>query len=1087
MAQQRANESFWQYGDRLDDEGGMGAVGGISPSQLPQHPGANQLHRTASEEVQHALGDSLGLGNQEATATANRRPEYGSFDPLDHARLSPSAFDPNTFSNQFAMPRFASGGASDPFGFGVGVADPLFSGNNGFSPMPFDYNFGAMNGSTPRGEQTPQPSFFPAQPPAPSNSQPVRPTQQPQQGSESSTASSHSTPFSQQPPSSSGSNLFSQHASPSHTSFAVPSTSAAPAMYTNPSLPQQVPSIPQPYRGLNGHLMAPTSSELESPIYAPYGSSVISVNNTPQTAGYKLPSLAMNLPPSQPGVTAFNPAEMGLPAPPPKGESSNFAGLYSSSGFDMLGVLARVAARPNPQIQIGPVDMSCAFAVVDARRYDQPLVFVSDTFRRMTGYDLSEIIGRNCRFLQSPGGATIQGAPRKYTDSNAAWHMRQHIQSGKESQSSLINYTKSGRPFINLVTIIPICWDTDEIAYYVGFQVDLVDQPNAILNRMRDGSYCVNYSLVGQQYNGAIIPNPKALAAPTEDGGKTVSMDTIEGNGGMAGLRPEPDEWNSLDDLGVETLEDSPPAAATATEEPSPAYQAAAPRLSASQRPSAAEQMAGGGGELSTKSNDELLDLVAQRGIGALALEVDRRAFHKLVLGQADDFVHVLSLKGSVLYCSPSVEKLLEYQPGELVGTTLASLCHPSDVVPVMRHLKDASSATSPYVHLLYRIRRKHSGYVWIEAIGKLHIEPAKGRKCVIAMARPREVARINWNELRQSGGMGDTEFFLKIGEAGTVLFATAGVQTMLGIWPQEAVGCSLFDLAHPEYRSQIEVAIQQAQLGASATISFKIRNRKGASVDVVTSKSEYALLFCSAQINELSSEQRKANSIFTTTAPVYSGTQTGSPAASEDGSNSGGSNSGNGGTFHSTFKSLSHPSSVSDNVLDELEVRRPTSWQFELHQLQNTNKKLKDEKDYLIAIRRKHTGSYSERSRKGSAASDAGSRASSDAGRVCQNCGRTSSPEWRAGPGGAKTLCNACGLRYAKKTKQIAKDGSNSMAPLPSPTSSTGSTLSAFAPLSISSNQLGQPSNGSPPQYAFGLATMDETSEPASASPWPQ
>ena len=38
----------------------------------------------------------------------------------------------------------------------------------------------------------------------------------------------------------------------------------------------------------------------------------------------------------------------------------------------------------------------------------------------MTGYTNEEIIGRNCRFLQTPGGGTIQGAPRKYTDGNAA-------------------------------------------------------------------------------------------------------------------------------------------------------------------------------------------------------------------------------------------------------------------------------------------------------------------------------------------------------------------------------------------------------------------------------------------------------------------------------------------------------------------------------------------------------------------------------------------------------------------------------------------------------------------------------------------
>lgn len=91
--------------------------------------------------------------------------------------------------------------------------------------------------------------------------------------------------------------------------------------------------------------------------------------------------------------------------------------------------------------------------------------------------------------------------------------MRTHISAGKESQSSLINYMKGGKPFINLVTMcasprslpwrsltpffsVPITWDSEDIAYYVGFQVDLVDQPNAILDRMKDGTYVVNYSLL---------------------------------------------------------------------------------------------------------------------------------------------------------------------------------------------------------------------------------------------------------------------------------------------------------------------------------------------------------------------------------------------------------------------------------------------------------------------------------------------------------------------------------------------------------------------------------------------------------------
>ncbi|GAB1519665.1 white collar 2 type of transcription factor [Rhizoctonia solani] len=41
----------------------------------------------------------------------------------------------------------------------------------------------------------------------------------------------------------------------------------------------------------------------------------------------------------------------------------------------------------------------------------------------------------------------------------------------------------------------------------------------------------------------------------------------------------------------------------------------------------------------------------------------------------------------------------------------------------------------------------------------------------------------------------------------------------------------------------------------------------------------------------------------------------------------------------------------------------------------------------------------------------------------VCVTCGRTDSPEWRKGPLGAKTLCNACGLRWAKRNTKRKAD----------------------------------------------------------------
>lgn len=160
-----------------------------------------------------------------------------------------------------------------------------------------------------------------------------------------------------------------------------------------------------------------------------------------------------------------------------------YKNAYSSSGFDMLGVLMRVAARPEPQINIGAVDMSCAFVVCDVTQHDIPIVYCSDIFERLTGYTKHEILGRNCRFLQAPDGKIQGGVKRKYVDDQSVWRIKKMITARQEMQISVINYRKGGQPFMNLLTMIPITWESTEIKFYVGFQVDLVEQPTSITSK----------------------------------------------------------------------------------------------------------------------------------------------------------------------------------------------------------------------------------------------------------------------------------------------------------------------------------------------------------------------------------------------------------------------------------------------------------------------------------------------------------------------------------------------------------------------------------------------------------------------------
>lgn len=139
--------------------------------------------------------------------------------------------------------------------------------------------------------------------------------------------------------------------------------------------------------------------------------------------------------------------------------------------------------RPNPQINIGAVDLSCAFVLCDILQKDHPIVYVSDAFERLTGYTKDEIVGQNCRFLQGPDGQISPGTRRSFVDGQTVYRLRSTIKDRSEIQASIINYRKGGQPFMNLITMIPIQWDSDEYRFYVGFQVDLVEKPDAVTRR----------------------------------------------------------------------------------------------------------------------------------------------------------------------------------------------------------------------------------------------------------------------------------------------------------------------------------------------------------------------------------------------------------------------------------------------------------------------------------------------------------------------------------------------------------------------------------------------------------------------------
>ncbi|KAJ0162163.1 Phototropin-1A, partial [Colletotrichum tanaceti] len=101
------------------------------------------------------------------------------------------------------------------------------------------------------------------------------------------------------------------------------------------------------------------------------------------------------------------------------------------------------------------------FCLTNPGLADNPIVFASDGFVKVTGYTRSEIIPRNCRFLQG-----------QHTDRAPVRRLKTAINERKESVELILNYKKNGDPFWNLLYVAPLYNEAGKLAFFIGGQVN---------------------------------------------------------------------------------------------------------------------------------------------------------------------------------------------------------------------------------------------------------------------------------------------------------------------------------------------------------------------------------------------------------------------------------------------------------------------------------------------------------------------------------------------------------------------------------------------------------------------------------------
>jgi len=102
-----------------------------------------------------------------------------------------------------------------------------------------------------------------------------------------------------------------------------------------------------------------------------------------------------------------------------------------------------------------------AAAVADMTVAGAAMTRVTARFATLTGYSRQEAEGQNCRFLQ--GEKTESVAIRKIGDA---------IRNERPVQLRITNYRKSGDPFANVLTLLPVHDSLGEYRYMIALQLD---------------------------------------------------------------------------------------------------------------------------------------------------------------------------------------------------------------------------------------------------------------------------------------------------------------------------------------------------------------------------------------------------------------------------------------------------------------------------------------------------------------------------------------------------------------------------------------------------------------------------------------
>ncbi|KXL49767.1 hypothetical protein M433DRAFT_62085 [Acidomyces richmondensis BFW] len=383
----------------------------------------------------------------------------------------------------------------------------------------------------------------------------------------------------------------------------------------------------------------------------------------------------------------------------------------------------------------------------------------------------------------------------------------------------------------------------------------------------------------------------------------------------------------------------------------------------------------------------------APQGSSTLTEFTKRRNWSQRIIEELKDFLHILTPDGRILYVSPSCKAITGYEAHMLIGKFISEYVHPDDSGIFMREFNE-SIASGNNLRFFYRFKKEDGTYRIFECDGHPHIshEPA-----VSGQGYNQSLARGNGAPIP-----GLCRGFFMMARP----YPTGNAALLDSFLEHKIENERLLKRIEELKREEMEENAEQDRLyreqGMSHPGTTPSESRAPASRPPIDGSSE--------------------KSTFT---PNHHGMP---PPAKPAMSNTA-----------LTQKNLDSALSAQkpDSIADKMSRYEASSSHLEGIELITGLRYRDGERSHGIS-----TGDTSpalirgdagiaillDRDRDGSKKEKKKLKVADEY--VCADCGTLDSPEWRKGPKGPKTLCNACGLRWAKKEKKRMGEDSKTASP---------------------------------------------------------